>query len=579
MSTVQQKCILQSEDGVNPNIEISGNDFITIGRSPQFGLRDELVSRNQIRAKVDFTQKRLVFEVLGPNPASLNYTQLEREREYRAKHGDIIEMVSNKHPYKVLFEHVDESMMDENGNGNTNESENSTSTGNLNGSKNSKKVVQKISESIGSGSSKKKRQSRIEDSSDEDGDDDDEDNVPLKRPKTRIDLKRDKAPFTDITTWQSYNKGELFVYTPDDCEGAAKIAAYDMDGTLITTKTGKVFPEGVDDWKLAFGNVKSTLTKQQAASYKIVIFTNQAGLSSGKVDLSDMRTKIEKLVKHINLPVQVFIAAGDSLFRKPCTMMWHALSDHLNDDVLIDKKKSFYVGDAAGRPLNKALKKKKDHSCVDRLFAMNLDLEFLTPEEHFSKHKKSEWEKPDFDPRTALANVPKSLLEPKSAHLISDSVEVIIMVGGPGSGKSTFCRNYLASAGYVVINRDELISWQKCQKRCDECLIDGKKVVIDNTNTKPEERARYIKMALKRKVKCRCFVMATTFSQAKHNVHFRELLNPSHAKINKVTLNTYNKYYKEPTLKEGFAEIVTVNFIPKFRNEEEKKLYGMYLLG
>lgn len=62
--------------------------------------------------------------------------------------------------------------------------------------------------------------------------------------------------------------------------------------------------------------------------------------------------------------------------------MWKVLEEH-NGGIQIDKTKCIYVGDAAGRPENKIIKRKKDHSLADRLFAINLGLEFYTPEEHF----------------------------------------------------------------------------------------------------------------------------------------------------------------------------------------------------
>jgi len=38
------------------------------------------------------------------------------------------------------------------------------------------------------------------------------------------------------------------------------------------------------------------------------------------------------------------------------------------------------------------------------------------------------------------------------------------------------------------------------------------------------------------------------------------------------------KNYVPPTLEEGFKEIVEINVIPNFRNEQNRKLYEMYLL-
>lgn len=36
--------------------------------------------------------------------------------------------------------------------------------------------------------------------------------------------------------------------------------------------------------------------------------------------------------------------------------------------------------------------------------------------------------------------------------------------------------------------------------------------------------------------------------------------------------------YQEPTVAEGFAEVVRVNFVPEFRSEDEEALYAMYLV-
>jgi len=88
-------------------------------------------------------------------------------------------------------------------------------------------------------------------------------------------------------------------------------------------------------------------------------------------------------------------------------------------------EKSFFVGDAAGRPEIKGLnKRKKDHSCADRLMALNANLWFCTPEEHFQNASTSQWIRPEFNPTDLIPA--KTLYEPHDAKLILNQVEVNI---------------------------------------------------------------------------------------------------------------------------------------------------------
>lgn len=85
--------------------------------------------------------------------------------------------------------------------------------------------------------------------------------------------------------------------------------------------------------------------------------------------------------------------------------------------------KSFYCGDAAGRPENWAPKKKKDFSCSDRLFAKNFGLKFYTPEEHFLGQKPVPFNLPEFNP-ALMPEANAALVDPPSAKLTSSSPEV-----------------------------------------------------------------------------------------------------------------------------------------------------------
>ena len=281
------------------------------------------------------------------------------------------------------------------------------------------------------------------------------------------------------------------------------------------------------------------------------------------------------------------------VFRKPRTAIWEFLTKHSNDGISIDLAKSFYCGDAAGR-VKKAADGKKDFSCSDRLFAMNIGLQFWTPEQHFLESKTTEtFALPDFNPKTLekrYKDVEKNLniqlklmLEgnPKDVTLTSIKQEVIMMVGIQGSGKSTVAREWLSKAEprYVLLSNDALGGRDKTLSALRTNLKEGNSCVIDNTHVDVEARKKFLEIANTFTVPVRAFVMTTSFEHAKHNNIYREIIDTSkeHAKIGEPIMHMFKSKYQEPTIDEGFAEIVKINFVPKFKYEQHRQIYFMYL--
>ena len=56
----------------------------------------------------------------------------------------------------------------------------------------------------------------------------------------------------------------------------------------------------------------------------------------------------------------------------------------------------------------------------------------------------------------------------KDSNNLMIYLKVIIFVGSPGSGKSTFCNNHLPN--YERVNRDLLKTKEKCWKVCEDFL-------------------------------------------------------------------------------------------------------------
>lgn len=386
--------------------------------------------------------------------------------------------------------------------------------------------------------------------------------------------QKSEGPPAEETKWQQFEK--LYVCTRKGVRARNKVAGFDIDGTIITTQSGKTFPTHPGDWRILYPEIPGRLKKLHEDGYKIVFFTNQLGVSKGKTSIDDLKTKFSSVLDKLGVPAQILISTGGGIYRKPARGMWDFMCRKANDSVRVDIDESLYVGDAAGRPEKWAAKRKKDFSCSDRLFALNVGVKFYTPEEFFMLQKAAPFNMPEFDPRAIDTSAP--LLDPPSASITSKSQEVVLLMGFPACGKSFFSQTYLVPKGYVHVNRDTLGTWKKCVDMCAKSLRQGQSVVIDNTNPDKESRQRYINCAKTAKVPCRCFYFTATITQARHNERYREMIDKSHQPINDMIMNTFKSKLKVPESSEGFTEIVRVNFIPKFKDSENEKLYKQYLL-
>ncbi|XP_016837662.1 uncharacterized protein F21D5.5 isoform X1 [Nasonia vitripennis] len=590
MSSDTKSCYICSENKSMPPVYLPDKLEVFVGRSVDTKIADPHCSRKQVRLYASYEDHKVSVEQLGSRACGLNGFKTERGVRLVAQHGDRLEILYGKHPYKIEF--------------------NPAPKVNTESEKPKKRLLSQESEEEDEPQSSKKSRMSEDGNGDQVSMEADESVEAASTSSSNGTMSK-----SENGTWEHYSNKTLYVYTSNGCTGRSKIAAYDMDKTLIKTISGLEFPKDCNDWQLLYPEVPGKIKKFYEDGYKIVILSNQGNLGSGKITLKDFKKKIEKLVKKIGVPMQVYLAVGQSIYRKPRTGMWDFLVHQKNDGVSVDKENSFYIGDAAGRPAN-ATRKKKDHSLADRLLALNLGLTFHTPEEHFLGHKQASYNAPSFHPKEASKNT--VLYEPSDSKLVSDKQELVIMVGCPGSGKSHFAKTHLKN--YYYINRDTLGNWQKCVAKTDEALAQGKSVVVDNTNPDKVSRSRYVQVAKKHRVPVRCFAMTLDKEHIKHNNMFRILTDPTHQAISDMIINSYivtksqlarrclrfvhlllllclrfyirysirfskslptsyRKNFTPPSEDEGFSEIVKINFVPHFKSEEDRRLYEMYLLG
>ncbi|XP_048326222.1 polynucleotide 3'-phosphatase ZDP isoform X3 [Ziziphus jujuba] len=217
------------------------------------------------------------------------------------------------------------------------------------------------------------------------------------------DIKDTYKDATLSPKWKAFQT-TIFLERDDGLHDSSKIAAFDFDGCLAKTSVKRVGP---DAWSLMYPSIPDKLQSLYNDGYKLVsfihisclkflvgslmivavIFTNESNIERWKnkrqIAVDSKIGRLNSFIEKVKVPIQVFIACGvdksggqaEDQFRKPKPGMWYLMEQHFNSGIPIDKKQSFYVGDAAGR--------KNDHSDADIKFAEAIGLKFHVPEEYF----------------------------------------------------------------------------------------------------------------------------------------------------------------------------------------------------
>lgn len=139
-------------------------------------------------------------------------------------------------------------------------------------------------------------------------------------------------------------------------------------------------------------------------------------------------------------------------------------------------------------------------------------------------------------------------------------MKVVILVGVPGSGKSTFCKKYPA---YVRISQDELGSRYMCLELFRESLRKGKSVIVDRCNINKMQRQLWLNIAKEFNVdEINCVTLSVTPEEAIKRIKERKdhptIKDLTDEKMASIVYNFINTY-EAPELSEGYDKVLFID--------------------
>ncbi len=348
-----------------------------------------------------------------------------------------------------------------------------------------------------------------------------------------------------------------FIVNCGNPKGSSNIAAFDLDHTLIRPIKGR-FPDhsNPEDYVILTNQIAPRLQELESKGYKIVIFTSQSGK---KFDKRIFSQKVKNIANDLGVNMQVYGCTEHGYCRKPSVGMWRLLTRN-NDNLVIDLSQSFYVGDAYPGAFSDS----------DYKFALNVGVRFYTPEGYFQSEPVVYVGQLPVHPLN-LAKGPAPVADP------CQTPEMMILVGPPASGKSTFCKQF---PDYVIACQDDLGTKAKVIRIVRQALAKGQSVIVDRKNEYISYRREFIEIAEERGVPIRVFWFDIPRQLSEHLSAYREIMTDKH-----IPSVVFNKYYSktkgmEPPSKNESELIESVTKFGFVRsNTVNEQVFEYYLVG
>jgi len=247
---------------------------------------------------------------------------------------------------------------------------------------------------------------------------------------------------------------QLFESTQPPIEGSKRLYLIDVDGTIVTSASGRRWASSADDW-IFLGPVPSKLQQLHTEGWTVALITNQSAWNpAAEAKITSILAALQKANGWAPWCLVATASRKEPVYRKPARGLYDVLLTRIGSVSVVQM-----CGDAVG-PTDPFPPYRWADS--DAAFAVNIGATFVRPCDLFD---------------ACVAPEPTEKL--------------VLLMGPPGSGKSTTARR-LAATGYVHIEQDAYSSKTAVLKAVKAALAAGSSVVVDATHGSAKNREPYI---------------------------------------------------------------------------------------
>ncbi len=324
------------------------------------------------------------------------------------------------------------------------------------------------------------------------------------------------------------------------------IAGFDLDWTVIKTKSGNIFPKNKSDWEIWNPKVLTKLAELASDPDCLIVFiSNQKGVgipNKNYLSVKEFKEKINNIHQALGVDFIFIASLKDDIYRKPRVGSIDFLIKE--ESINIDISRSFYVGDMAGRP--------GDRTDSDIKFAKNLNVPFYTPEEFFLNNNSLK----NYKLTGYLLN---NNSKNTKINLKPESNSMVIISGYPGSGKSHLANKIINTPNlnpnqepFNLYSRDLLQG--KFYKKLVESMELNKPVVVEGLYPSNQSRQELKTLAEKYHYNTTYIYVKTTYELSYHLNLYRNLFEEK-PKVPEIVYMKYRKSFEYPN-EEDWNEII-----------------------